>query len=168
MAFGQTFGSGMWAKLLLSIFRMVAIGFIIYYLLRQVKSKASTEFLMVIGLVLAGATGNLIDSLCYDFFFPLNPCDAFNQMPGTGNKGFCKMGQFQYAVELRHHGFLLGNVVDMFQFSVSWPSWMPILKGQQVFPAIWNVADACISSGVIWAIIRQKKFFAKKEVPILD
>jgi signal peptidase II len=163
MAFGQTFGATLWAKLALSLFRVVAIFLIIRYLYQQMKQKASKEFLVVVSLVLAGATGNLLDSMFYDLFFNVDPCVAFNQMEGSGIKAVCQSGHFSYPIEVRHQGFLFGNVVDMFQFNVTWPQSMPLLGGQQVFPAIWNLADACISVGLIWAIIRQKRFFPKKE-----
>lgn len=159
MAFGQTFGASIWAKLCLSIFRMAAIVLIIRYLINKVKSGINTEFVIVVSLVLAGATGNLLDSMFYDLFFSVDPCVPFNQMVGSGNKGVCTMGHFKYAVELRHQGFLLGNVVDMFQFNVRWPASLPYIGGSDVFPAIWNLADGCISVGLIWAIIRQKTFF---------
>jgi signal peptidase II len=164
MAFGQTFGATVWAKLALSLFRVVAIGLIIRYLYQQMKQSASKEFLVVVSLVLAGATGNLLDSMFYDLFFNVDPCVAFNQMPGSGIKAVCASGHFSYPIEVRHQGFLLGSVVDMFQFNVSWPSAVPLVGGQQIFPAIWNLADACISVGLFWAIIRQKKFFPKKVV----
>ena len=163
MAFGQTFGASMWAKLSLSLFRIVAIGLIIRYLWRQIKQGVSSEFLIVVSLVLAGATGNLLDSMFYDLFFTLDPCVPFNQLAGSGHKAVCHAGHFDYAVELRHQGFLFGNVVDMFQFNVRWPNSFPIVGGSDIFPAIWNLADFCISVGLIWAIIRQKKFFPKEE-----
>jgi len=163
MAFGQTFGASMWAKLSLSLFRIVAIGLIVRYLWRQIKQGVSSEFLIVVSLVLAGATGNLLDSMFYDLFFTLDPCVPFNQLAGSGHKAVCHAGHFDYAVELRHQGFLFGNVVDMFQFNVRWPNNFPIVGGSDIFPAIWNLADFCISVGLIWAIIRQKKFFPKEE-----
>lgn len=159
MAFGQTFGASIWSKLSLSLFRMVAIVLIIRYLIKQIKLGATKEFLVVVSLVLAGATGNLIDSMFYDLFFSVDPCVPFNQMAGSGNKAICTAGHFKYAVELRHQGFLFGNVVDMFQFNVRWPNGLPYIGGSDVFPAIWNLADFCISVGLIWAIIRQKTFF---------
>jgi signal peptidase II len=159
MAFGQTFGASIWAKLSLSLFRMVAIVLIIRYLIKQIKLGASKEFLVVVSLVLAGATGNLLDSMFYDLFFSVDPCVPFNQLVGSGNKAICSSGHFKYAVELRHQGFLFGNVVDMFQFNVRWPNSLPYIGGSDVFPAIWNLADGCISVGLIWAIIRQKTFF---------
>jgi signal peptidase II len=162
MAFGQTFGASMWAKLSLSLFRIVAIGLIIRYLFKQIKLGTSREFLIVVSLVLAGATGNLLDSMFYDLFFSVDPCIPFNQLAGSGHKAICHAGHFNYAVELRHQGFLFGNVVDMFQFNVRWPAGMPLVGGSDVFPAIWNLADFCISIGLFWAIIRQKKFFPKE------
>jgi signal peptidase II len=162
MAFGQTFGASMWAKLSLSLFRIVAIGLIIRYLFKQIKLGTSREFLIVVSLVLAGATGNLLDSMFYDLFFSVDPCIPFNQLAGSGHKAICHAGHFNYAVELRHQGFLFGNVVDMFQFNVRWPAGMPLVGGSDVFPAIWNLADFCISVGLFWAIIRQKKFFPKE------
>lgn len=164
MAFGQTFGASMWAKLSLSLFRVVAIGLIIRYLVQQMKKQTTKEFIVVVSLVLAGATGNLLDSMFYDLFFSVDPCVAFNQMQGSGIKAICFERHFSYPIELRHQGFMFGNVVDMFQFNLTWPSKMPVLGGQQIFPAIWNLADFCISTGLIWAIFRQKKFFPKKPV----
>jgi signal peptidase II len=70
---------------------------------------------------------------------------------------------FTYPVEVRHQGFLFGNVVDMFQFDVNWPKWVPYVGGNQIFPAIWNVADACITLGIFTIIIRQKVYFPKKK-----
>lgn len=163
MAFGATFGGGIWGKLLLSVFRLVAIGAIIYYLIQQIKKKQSTEFLIVIALILAGATGNLIDSMVYDFIFEFDPCLSFNQLEGSGNWAHCEYFEgYGEEVEVRNTGFLFGNVVDMFQFNATWPSWVPWLGGGQVFPAIWNIADAAISAGVILVLIRQKKYFPKE------
>ncbi len=161
MAFGTTFGNQMWHKLALSIFRVVAIIGICYYWYKQAKEGVRTEFLIAIGLILAGATGNLIDSMFYDFVFPYDPCMGFNHLEGSGIKTDC--GIFG-EIETRHKGFLLGNVVDMFKFQVNWPEWMPWLGGKEVFPAIWNVADASITSGVILVFIRQRKYFPKKKV----
>ena len=163
MAFGTTFGSAIWHKLALSIFRIIAIGFIIYYIIREAKKvEVRTEYLMAVGLILAGAAGNLIDSMIYDFLFSFNPCEGFNQLPGSGKFMTCKDYGFAYKVEIRHKGFLLANVVDMFQFEAYWPKWVPIVGGGQVFPAIWNVADSCISLGIGWIIIRNRTFFPKK------
>ncbi len=164
MAFGTKFGSSIWAKLSLSIFRIIAITGITYYLILQFKKKVRLEFLIAIGLILAGATGNLIDSMFYDYIFPIDQyldCMLeYNRLDGSGN--FHECGAYG-EVEIRHTGFLFGNVVDMFQFDATWPQWVPWLGGGEVFPAIWNVADASISLGVIMVFFRQRKYFPKDE-----
>ncbi len=159
MAFGTTFGSGIWAKLALSIFRIVAIILISVYWLRQARKGARIEFLIAIGLILAGATGNLIDSMFYDFIFPFDPCMEYNQLQGSGVFANCR---YWGEVEVRHTGFLLGNVVDMFKFEAFWPQWMPWIGGEEVFPAIWNTADASITVGVIMVFLRQRAYFPRK------
>lgn len=160
MAFGQTFGSSMWAKLGLSLFRIVAIIGIGYYWYSQAKKGARTELLIAIGFVFAGATGNLIDSMFYDFFFDFDKykCLSFNDMEGSGNFVECFPG---YKKEVRHTGFLLGSVVDMFQFNMTWPQWMPWLGGSEVFPAIWNIADGSITVGVLMILVRQRTYFKR-------
>ncbi len=165
MAFGTTFGASIWHKLALSIFRVVAIGFIAYYLIKEAKKGAKLSFLIALGFIWAGATGNLIDSMFYDFFFHFNPCDRFNQLEGSKVMADCKDFGRSFPVEVRHRGFLLGNVVDMFQFDVLWPKWVPYLGGGQVFPAIFNVADASITVGVATLIIGQRSFFPKNKKP---
>ena len=159
MAFGTTFGSSMWHKLALSIFRIFAIIGIGYYWVQQAKRGVKREFLIAVGLILAGATGNLIDSMFYDFAFKYDPCIGYNHLAGSGIKTDCG---FFGTIETRHTGFLLGNVVDMFKFQAHWPQWMPWIGGAEVFPAIWNLADFSISSGIILIFIRQKKYFPKE------
>lgn len=159
MAFGTTFGSKIWHKLALSIFRIIAISAIAYYWFSQAKKNMRIEFLIAIGLVLAGAMGNLIDSMFYDFAFSYDPCMPYNHMQGSGVISDC--GIFG-EVETRHTGFLLANVVDMFKFEANWPTWMPFLAGREVFPAIWNLADASITIGVVMIFLRQRSYFPKK------
>ena len=165
MAFGTTFGASLWHKLALSIFRIVAIGFIAYYIIKEAKKGAKLSFLIAMSFIWAGATGNLIDSMFYDFIFNFNPCDRFNQLEGSGIMASCKDYGRSFPVEIRHKGFLLGNVVDMFQFDILWPKWVPYLGGGQVFPAIFNVADASITVGVATIIIGQRSFFPKNKKP---
>jgi signal peptidase II len=160
MAFGTTFGNKIWHKLALSIFRIIAISGMTFYLIKQAKQGAKRELLIVIGLIVAGATGNLIDSMFYDFVFPYDPCMGFNHLEGSGVITDC--GIFG-EIETRHTGFLLGNVVDMFKFQAFWPEWLPWLGGKEVFPAIWNLADASISVGVIMVFIRQRSYFPKEK-----
>lgn len=165
MAFGTTFGSSIWSKLGLSIFRIFAIIGIGYYLWSEYRKDSKLDFLVAISLIFIGALGNLLDSMFYDLFFSFDPCNYYNYMEGTGNIESCVQtinGQvYSRDVEVRHHGFLLGNVVDMFQFNVQWPKTIPYIGGKQVFPAIWNFADACITTGVGLILIRNKKYFPK-------
>lgn len=161
MAFGTRLGGGIWGKLSLSIFRVIAIGAIIYYIFQQLKQGVKTEFLVALSFVLAGAAGNLIDSALYDFIFEFDPCISFNQLDGSGNFMSCTSYGLEHEVEARNTGFLLGNVVDMFQFNVEWPESTPWVGGGQVFPAIWNLADGAITVGILMIVIRQKKYFKK-------
>jgi len=157
MAFGTTLGSSIYGKLALSIFRIVAILGIVYYVFLEIKKGAKTFFLISLSMILAGATGNLIDSMFYDFWFAFDPCESYNQLQGSGIKADCNQFGMTYPVEVRNKGFLFGNVVDMFQFDAYWPKWMPLVGGQAVFPAIWNLADSCISVGVAFIILIHRK-----------
>jgi signal peptidase II len=166
MAFGTTLGVSIYGKLALSIFRIVAIGGIVYYIIKEIKRGVGFLQLSALTLILAGATGNLIDSMFYDFIFPFNPCDSYNQLEGSGIKMKCDQFGISYPVEVRNRGFLFGNVVDMFQFDAYWPTWMPWIGGSPVFPAIWNVADTCISVGVgLMIVIYRKSLFSFKKEP---
>jgi signal peptidase II len=160
MAFGTTFGNQIWHKLALSIFRIFAIGGICYYWYQQAKAGVRREFLVAIGLILAGATGNLIDSMFYDYAFPYDPCMGYNHLEGSGVYADCG---FFGKIETKHRGFLLGNVVDMYKFQATWPQWVPWLGGKDVFPAIWNTADASITIGVAMVFLRQRAYFPKKQ-----
>lgn len=158
MAFGTTFGNKVWHKLALSVFRIIAISALVYYWLKQAKAGVRREFLVALGLIIAGASGNLIDSMFYDYYFEFDPCFPYNIREGSGIFTECS---FWGKLETRPQGFLMGNVVDMFKFDATWPQWMPWLGGSSVFPAIWNVADASISFGVAMIFIRQRKYFPK-------
>lgn len=162
MAFGATFSSSHWGKLSLSLFRLAAIAGITYYLIKQIRIGSRLEFIIALSLILAGATGNLIDSMFYDYIFPYNPCDPFNHAEGSGLTQLCPpYGE----IEVKHHGFLFGNVVDMFRFQANWPEWLPYLGGKDVFPAIWNLADGSITVGVFMVFLRQRKYFPKTPQP---
>lgn len=167
MAFGTTLGAGAGPKYILSIFRLIAILVIGYYLVKNIRQGKTHKGLIVcMALIFAGATGNLIDGMFYDFFFPLDPNIAWNWAIDS-NENFV-MDEFGSPV-MRPNGFLLGSVVDMCQFTVTWPSWMGFgLAGKEIFGAIWNVADASISTGVILIILRYKTFFKKPEEPTVD
>ncbi|MFM1892881.1 MAG: signal peptidase II [Crocinitomicaceae bacterium] len=157
MAFGTTFGSSAYGKLFLSSFRLAAIGAIVYFLMKEIKRGGSTLLLTAIAFILAGASGNLIDSMFYDFIFPFNPCDGFNQLQGSGIRMKCTHPGFSYPVEVRNHGFMYGNVVDMFHLKGNWPKGIPFVGGSELFPFIWNVADTCITIGVGLFFIASRK-----------
>lgn len=143
MAYGMEIGS----KLALSIFRLVAISFIGYYLYQQVKIKARLGYILCLSMVIAGAAGNIIDSMFYGLIF--NASSEFYTsyfVPfGTG-----------YA------SFLTGKVVDMFYFPLIvtvWPDWMPFVGGDDFvfFSPIFNFADASISVGVVLLLLFYRK-----------
>jgi signal peptidase II len=145
MAYGMEIGS----KLVLSIFRIIAIAFLGYYIVLQVRKQARWGYLICLSMVIAGATGNIFDSMFYGLIF--NSSSEFYQsyfVPfGTG-----------YAP------FLMGKVVDMFYFPIittTWPSWVPFVGGQPYvfFSPVFNFADASISVGVVMLLL-----FFRKEI----
>lgn len=159
MAFGTTLGNGALAKYALSIFRLVAIIGIGYYIFKLLKEKdVHPGLIYAVGLIFAGATGNLIDGMLYDYLWEVDCNIQWNHaFDRDGSPVFDQDG-----FVCRPTGFLLGSVVDMFQFTVKWPEGMPFgLGGKQVFGAIWNVADASITFGVGIIIVRYKAFFRK-------
>jgi signal peptidase II len=138
MAFGIELG-GRLGKYLLTTFRIGAVVFGCWYLYKQAAMKARTGFLVCIALIIAGALGNIIDSVFYGVVFK--------------DRNFYPGGWFE------------GRVVDMF-YAPIWegflPNWIPIWGGEHFtfFGAIWNLADAAISVGVISILLFQKYLFA--------
>ena len=135
MAYGMTFIN----KLVLSLFRIVAVSVIGYYLWKQVKEKARYGYIVCLAMILAGAAGNIFDSMFYGL--------CFNASSPYYVSDFVPFGQ-GYAP------FLMGKVVDMFYFPIIdtyWPQWMPFVGGDHFifFSPVFNFADACISVGVI-------------------
>lgn len=160
MAFGTAFGNKPWHKLALSIFRIIAVAVLIFYWFKYAKAGKKLNFLIPFGLVIAGAAGNLLDSMYYDYYFPYDPCFPYNLQPGSGIMADCG---FWGEMETKPRGFLYGNVVDMFKFDATWPQGMPWLGGQPVFPAIWNLADAAITTGLLIILFWNKRFFPKED-----
>ncbi len=147
MAFGMELGS----KIVLSLFRVVAIAFLIYYVRQEVRAKARTGYIVCLAMILAGAAGNLIDCMFYGLIF--NASSDFYVsyfVPfGTG-----------YAP------FLMGKVVDMFYFPLietDWPSWMPFVGGDHFifFSPIFNFADSSISVGVVLLLLFYREEISK-------
>lgn len=139
MAFGMQLGS----KILLSLFRVVAIAGLTYYIWLEVKRKSPTGYIVCLAMILAGAAGNLVDCLFYGLIFnESSPYYVSYFVPfGTG-----------YAP------LLMGKVVDMFYFPLietEWPLWMPFVGGEHFvfFSPVFNFADASISVSVVWMIL---------------
>ncbi|HOY40252.1 MAG TPA: lipoprotein signal peptidase [Chitinophagales bacterium] len=155
MAFGMSFGAGI-GKFLLTLFRIIAVAFITYYLAQQIKDKKSSKgFVFALSLILVGAVGNIIDSIFYGQFFSHSEGQVATLFPAGGG----------YA------SWFHGRVVDMFYFPIYrgiLPNWIPFFGGKyfEFFQFIFNVADACITVGVFIILIFQKKFF-KEEEPIV-
>lgn len=144
---GMAFGLEVIGKLFLSVFRIIAVVFISYYLYLLVKKGYKHGFIACIALILAGAFGNIVDSVFYGVIFTEStPYQIASFVPiGEG-----------YA------SWLHGKVVDMFYFplfSGTYPSWLPIVGGEKFvfFSAIFNVADSAITVGTILILLFYRK-----------
>ncbi|HWB26073.1 MAG TPA: lipoprotein signal peptidase [Chitinophagaceae bacterium] len=153
MAWGWQFGGGL-GKIVLTLFRMLAVVLGTFYLRNIINKKYHKGFIICAALIYVGALGNLIDSMFYGLIFSESePYNLARLFPAGG--GYAQ--------------FLHGKVVDMFYFPIiqtHYPSWFPITswRGQEFefFSPVFNLADASISVGVITLLIGQKKFFPKK------
>lgn len=159
MAYGWSFG-GQWGKLLLTVFRMAAVIFGVFYIRNIIRKKMHTGFVICVGLIFAGALGNLIDSMFYGMIYEYSSPVAMNVAHIFPEHGYA--------------GFLHGNVVDMLYFPIirdaTFPNWVPVWGGQdfEFFRPIFNIADASISVGIITILLFQKVFFktAKEDAEI--
>lgn len=145
MAFGMEFGGNI-GKYILSIFRMIAIAAIGFYLTRLVELNTKKGIVFSIALILAGAIGNMIDSAFYGLIFS----ESYGQVASVFKGGYS--------------GILQGKVVDMFYFPLFkgvLPSWIPFKGGDYFifFRPVFNIADAAISVGVINLLLFHRKFF---------
>lgn len=151
MAFGMEL-EGEFGKLFLSIFRIVAIFAIGWYLYGIIGKKGHPGFIISISLIMAGAIGNIIDSAFYGLIFS----ESYHQLAVLFPEGG------GYA------NFLHGSVVDMFYFPIingHFPAWFPFWGSQQFifFRPVFNIADASITIGVALIILFQKMFFTERE-----
>ena len=151
MAFGMQFG-GVVGKILLTLFRVVLIGFIIYYIKKVLLKKTDTPTGVLVGvsLVLVGAIGNVIDCLFYGQIFSASSYMMVSELFPSGG-GYAPL--------------MMGKVVDMFYFPIidtTLPEWIPFWGGNEFvfFRPVFNFADSCISVAVIYMILFQRKFFA--------
>lgn len=137
MAFGMKFG-GAFGKFLLSLFRIVFFGLLVYWISRLLR-KSDTPSGVVVGLTLisAGALGNIIDCLFYGLIWDYAP-------------------------------FMFGRVVDMFYFPIidmTFPEWVPLVGGDpfRFFAPVFNFADSCVTCGALYLIFFQWRFFTREE-----
>lgn len=153
MAYGWKFG-GEFGKMALTLFRLGAVIFGIFYIKKIVEKKYNRGFIICVALIFAGALGNLIDSMFYGLIFENSSLVLYNIANIFPAHGYA--------------GFLHGNVVDMLYFPIvhtTFPSWVPFWGGQpfDFFSPIFNLADASISTGIIAIFIFQKRFFKVPE-----
>ncbi len=158
MAFGITLGGDI-GKYALSIFRIIMVGFLVYLIRGLILAKESVGLLISFALIIAGALGNIIDSMVYGLIFS----------ESTFHGGLATM----FPEGGGYAPFLKGKVVDMFYFPLvdtTWPAWVPKWGGTpfRFFKPVFNVADAAISVGVVSILLFHRKFFQapkKTEAP---
>lgn len=159
MAFGLQIG-GEWGKLALSIFRILAVTAIGFYLYALTRKKHNFGLIFSISLIFAGALGNIIDSAFYGLIFTESSYHTVAQFAGAQGEGYA--------------GFLHGRVVDMLYFPIielsrtDLPDWLPdIIFGSDgrfiFFRPIFNIADSSITVGVFWLILFERKNLHIKE-----
>jgi signal peptidase II len=147
MAFGMEMG-GRLGKFLLSIFRIIAIFGIGWFLASLIKKNANLGLILAVSAIMAGAIGNIIDSAFYGIIFSESYSQPAILFPPGGG----------------YSSFLHGRVVDMFYFPVidtQWPMWSPIKPGESLifFRPVFNIADSAITCGVLSILLFQKKMF---------
>ena len=147
MAFGMEMG-GKPGKFILSMFRIVAIFGIGWFLNSLIKKNAYTGLILAVSAIMAGAIGNIIDSAFYGMIFSESYHNPAVLFPPEGG----------------YSSFLHGKVVDMFYFPVintHWPQWSPFRPGESLvfFRPVFNIADSAITCGVMSILIFQKKMF---------
>jgi len=149
MAFGFEF-AGEYGKMFLSIFRIIAVGVMVWYLFRVTRDEAPTGFIVSLSLIIAGAFGNIIDSAFYGLLFNHSYGQVAEFMPAGGG----------------YSTFLHGKVVDMLYFpliNTTYPEWVPWLGGEEFifFRPVFNLADSAITTGIFLVLIFYRKFFAE-------
>ena len=151
MAYGIELG-GNWGKLILSVFRIVFVMGIGWYIYKLTQENGDKLYITCISLIFAGAVGNIIDSVFYGVLFSDSNFEIARYLPEEGG----------------YSSFLHGKVVDMFYFPViegHFPDWFPIWGTEEFifFRPVFNFADAAISCGVALILLNQKRFFNEGE-----
>lgn len=154
MAFGMEFG-GDYGKLALSLFRIVAVFALAYYIYFLIKKESPRGLIIAITLIFAGAIGNILDSVFYGIIFSDSHYQIAELFPAEGGYG----------------KWLHGRVVDMIYLPVikgTMPQWVPVMGGDYFifFRPIFNLADTAISVGVGIILLFQRSFF--KEEKLVD
>lgn len=150
MAYGWKFG-GDWGKIILTLFRLAAVIFGVFYIKKIIQQKYHPGFIICAALIFSGALGNLIDSMFYGLIFEDSSQFTYNVAKIFPAHGYA--------------GFLHGKVVDMLYFPVirntHFPLWVPFWGGEdfEFFRPIFNLSDAAISTGIITILVFQKRFF---------
>lgn len=147
MAFGMEMG-GKPGKFILSIFRIIAIFGIGWFLNSIISKKAYTGLILAVSAIMAGAIGNIIDSAFFGMIFSESYSQPAILFPPGGG----------------YSSFLHGRVVDMFYFPIidtHWPDWSPIKAGESLvfFRPVFNIADSAITCGVLSILLFQKRMF---------
>lgn len=143
-AFGMALG-GEYGKLALSLFRIVAIGVLAWFVCRLRRSEAPRGVIVGFAMILAGAIGNMVDSALYGVIFSESTFTSVAQLLPEGG-GYAP--------------FLYGKVVDMLYFPLfHFPEWMPLVGGELFFSPVFNFADSYITIAVFYLLIFQWKFF---------
>ena len=143
MAFGMTFFN----KLVLSLFRLVAISAIGYYIYKVICGEHRRGYVIVLAIIMAGALGNMFDSMFYGLIFNASSPFYVSYIVPFGSG---------------YSSFLQGKVVDMFYFPLivsTWPDWMPFWGGEEFifFSPVFNFADACVSVGIVILFLFYRK-----------
>lgn len=137
-AFGMALG-GDYGKLALSLFRVVAIGVLVWFVGKLRKDGAKRGVVVCFAMILAGAIGNMIDSAFYGVLFSESTFSSVAQFLPEGG-GYAP--------------FLHGKVVDMLYFPLfHFPDWMPLVGGELFFSPVFNFADSYITIAVFYLII---------------
>lgn len=173
MAYGLKLSDSIIGKIVLSVFRLIAVIFG-FFLLRKLIDKGYSKGVVICGsLILAGALGNLLDSMFYGMFFTESPFSCFSA--NYDNIGNMLHSHNPDAVARitpvgRGYGnFLQGRVVDMLYFPIidtKLPKWMPMVSGKSFifFEPVFNIADASISVGVLILVFFQKSMIHSRSI----
>lgn len=153
MAFSMTLGEGSTAKIILTLFRVIAAGFLVFYLIRLIKRQTKLGYVICISLILAGAVGNIIDSVFYGVIF--SQSGGWSGIPNEGNLAHAFQGD-------GYSSLLHGNVVDMLHFPM-FDIPLPGGKSYTFFDAVFNVADSAIFIGIVSILIFFRKMLMQQE-----